>query len=148
MKANRLFIACVASLSLAACGGGTELTAVLSGAAEKPAAITTNASGTANVTIDGTKLTVDGSFKDLSGNATGAHIHGPADANSTAGVFCNLTAPAATSGTLTGGSGAGSCAAMELTDAQIKDFEDGKMYVNIHTGANAGGEVRGQLNKK
>jgi hypothetical protein len=148
MKANRLFIACMASLSLAACGGGTELTAVLSGAAEKPAAVTTNASGNADVTIDGTAIKVTGSFKDLSGNATAAHIHGPADANSTAGVFCNLTAQAATSGTLGEGTGAGSCGAMELTDAQIKDFEDGKMYVNIHTGANAGGEIRGQLNKK
>jgi hypothetical protein len=148
MKANRLFIACAASLSLAACGGGTELGAVLSGAAEKPTAVTTQASGDSTVTIDGKAIKVTGSFKDLSGNATAAHIHGPADANSTAGVFCNLTAQAATSGTLGEGTGAGSCGAVELTDAQIKDFEDGKMYVNIHTGANAGGEIRGQLTKK
>lgn len=148
MKANRLFIACVASLSLAACGGGTELTAVLSGAAEKPTAVTTNASGSADVTLDGTAIKVSGTFKDLSGNASGAHIHGPADANGTAGVFCNLTAPAATSGTLSEGTGAGSCGGIELTDAQIKDFEDGKMYINIHTGANPNGEIRGQLNKK
>ncbi|HVG57201.1 MAG TPA: CHRD domain-containing protein [Hyalangium sp.] len=148
MKANRLFIACVASLSLAACGGGTELTAVLSGAAEKPTAVTTNASGNADVTVDGTSIKATGSFKDLSGNATAAHIHGPADANSTAGVFCNLNVPAAPSGTINEGTGAGSCGAMTLTDAQIKDFEDGKMYVNIHTGANPNGEIRGQLNKK
>ena len=148
MKANRLFIACVAALSLAACGGGTELTAVLSGAAEKPAAVTTSASGNVTVTIDGKKLNVEGTFKDLSGNATAAHIHGPADANGTAGPICNLNASAATSGTIDEGTGAGTCGALELTDAQIKDFEEGRTYVNIHTGANQGGEVRGQLNKK
>ena len=148
MKANRLFIACVASLSLAACGGGTELTAVLSGAAEKPAAVTTTGSGSADVTVDGKKLKVSGSFKDLSGNATAAHIHGTSDEAGTAGVFCTLTVPAAASGSITAGTGAGSCAETELTDAQITDFEAGKFYVNIHTAGNAGGEIRGQLRKK
>lgn len=148
MKTNRLFIACVASLSLAACGGGTELSAVLSGAAEKPTAVTTNASGNAKVTIDGNSLKVEGSFKDLSGNATAAHIHGPADANSTANPICNLSVPAATSGTISEGSGAGTCGALVLTDAQIKDFEEGRTYVNIHTGANPAGEIRGQLIKQ
>jgi hypothetical protein len=148
MKANRLFIACVAALSLAACGGGTDLTAVLSGAAEKPAAVTTTGSGNADVTVSGKKLEVSGSFKDLSGNATAAHIHGPADANSTAGVFCTLTVPAAASGSIGGGEGAGSCATIELTDAQVTQFENGQFYVNIHTAANAGGEIRGQLIKK
>ncbi len=147
MKANRLFIACVASLSLVACGGGTELNAVLSGAAEKPTAVTTNASGNVKATIEDKKIKVEGNFTGLSGNATAAHIHGPADANGTAGPLCNLNAPAATSGSLTEGTGAGSCGAMELTDAQIKDFEDGKTYVNIHTGANPAGEIRGQLIK-
>jgi len=32
-----------------------------------------------------------------------------------------------------------------LTDAQIKDLEAGKWYANIHTEANKGGEIRGQL---
>ncbi|KFE67115.1 CHRD domain-containing protein [Hyalangium minutum] len=148
MKANRLFIACVAALSLVACGGGTELTAVLSGAAEKPSAVTTTGSGSTDVTVDGKKIEVTGSFKDLSGNATAAHIHGPADASSTAGVFCNLTVPAAASGSITTDKNAGSCGAIELTEAQVADFEAGKYYINIHTAANANGEIRGQLIKK
>jgi hypothetical protein len=147
MKANRLFIACVASLSLAACGGGTELNAVLSGAAEKPTAVTTQGSGNAKVTIEDKKLKVEGTFTNLSGNATAAHIHGFADANGTANPICNLSAQAATSGTLSEGTGAGSCGALELTDDQIAEFEAGKAYVNIHTGANPGGEIRGQLTK-
>jgi len=34
-----------------------------------------------------------------------------------------------------------------LTDAQMADLEAGKCYVNVHTAANKGGEIRGQLAK-
>jgi len=34
-----------------------------------------------------------------------------------------------------------------LTDAQAADLEAGKCYVNVHTAANKGGEIRGQLAK-
>lgn len=148
MKANRLFIACVSALSLVACGGGTDLTAVLSGAAEKPTAVTTTGSGNADVTVDGKKLKVSGSFKDLSENATAAHIHGPADANSTGVVFCTLTVPTAPSGSITTTDAAEQCGSKELTDAEVSDFEAGKYYVNIHTNRNMAGEIRGQLIKK
>jgi hypothetical protein len=32
-----------------------------------------------------------------------------------------------------------------LTDAQLADLQAGKCYVNVHTAANKGGEIRGQL---
>jgi hypothetical protein len=32
-----------------------------------------------------------------------------------------------------------------MTDAQLADLTSGKCYVNIHTAANKGGELRGQL---
>ena len=32
-----------------------------------------------------------------------------------------------------------------LTDTQIAQLEAGKWYINIHTAANKGGEIRGQL---
>ena len=35
-----------------------------------------------------------------------------------------------------------------LTDAQVTAFADGKMYFNVHTDANKGGEIRGQMMKK
>ena len=34
-----------------------------------------------------------------------------------------------------------------LTDAQAADLMAGKMYINIHTEANKGGEIRGQVTK-
>ena len=34
-----------------------------------------------------------------------------------------------------------------LTDDQAKAFLDGKTYVNVHTAANKGGEIRGQISK-
>ena len=34
-----------------------------------------------------------------------------------------------------------------LTDAQAADLTSGKYYVNIHTAANPGGEIRGQVMK-
>jgi hypothetical protein len=32
-----------------------------------------------------------------------------------------------------------------LTEPQAADLLDGKWYVNVHTAANPGGEIRGQL---
>jgi hypothetical protein len=148
MKANRLFIACVATVALAACGGGTELSATLSGAAEKPA-VTTSASGSVKVTIDGDKLSVSGSFKDLSANTTGAHIHGPINDQGIGGVFCHLNVPTGRSGNISAnGPLDPKCSEVELTDAQIADFEAGKMYVNIHSENHRdNGEIRGDLKK-
>ena len=34
-----------------------------------------------------------------------------------------------------------------LNDAQAKALMDGDIYVNVHTAANKGGEIRGQLTK-
>ena len=73
-------------------------------------------------------------YSDLSGPATMAHFHGPALAGVNAPpiiVVKDLPSPMKGSAT--------------LTDAQIADLKDGKWYFNIHTAANKGGEIRGQL---
>jgi hypothetical protein len=73
-------------------------------------------------------------FSDLTGAATAAHFHGPAAAGATAGVAVPIT------GTASPMSGMAT-----LTDAQVADLQAGKWYVNVHTAANKGGEIRGQV---
>jgi hypothetical protein len=109
----------------------------LSDAAEVPPT-TGSGSGTATVTLDtATKqVTYNVTYSGLSGPAAAAHIHCGAAAGANAGVA--VAFPSATSpitGTAT------------MTDAQIADLEAGKCYVNVHTAANKGGEVRAQLAK-
>jgi hypothetical protein len=111
-------------------------TALLSGANEVPAVQTTG-TGNAEITYDTqTKtLTWTVEYSGLSGPATGAHFHGPAGPGENAGVVIslgdNLTSPI--QGTAT------------LTDEQADQLASGLWYVNVHTGANSGGEIRGPV---
>jgi hypothetical protein len=94
--------------------------------------------GTVTATYDtaSKKLSWKGSYANLSGPATAAHFHGPAEAGKNAGVAIPIspaTSPLEGSAT--------------LTDAQAADLMAGKWYVNVHTAANKGGEIRGQLTK-
>jgi hypothetical protein len=96
------------------------------------------ATGTVTVTFDtGTKkLTWQGSYSGLSGPATAGHFHGPADPGKNAGVAVPITP---NTSPLQGSA--------DLTDAQAADLMAGKWYVNIHTEAHKGGEIRGQITK-
>ena len=95
--------------------------------------------GTAELTYNtaSKELTWTIKFDGLSGTATAAHFHGPAELGKNAGVALpigqNLTSPASGKAT--------------LTDAQAADLMAGRWYVNIHTAANKGGEIRGQVTK-
>jgi hypothetical protein len=80
-------------------------------------------------------LTYTLTFKALTGPALMAHFHGPAKPGANAGVVVPIT------GELTSpvhGSAV-------LTDAQVKDLTAGLWYANVHTAANKGGEIRGQV---
>jgi hypothetical protein len=99
--------------------------------------VSSSGKGAATASLDtNTKtLTWTVDYSGLSGPATAAHIHGPADPGANAGIVVpfsgNLASPIKGSAT--------------LTDAQIAQLEAGKWYVNIHTEANKPGEIRGQL---
>jgi hypothetical protein len=82
------------------------------------------------------KLTWQGSYSGLSGNVTAAHFHGPAEPDKNAPVVVPLRE--------TGGSFSGNA---DLTDAQAADLLAGRWYLNFHTQANPGGEIRGQVEK-
>jgi hypothetical protein len=108
----------------------------LSGKTEVPPN-TSNASGDVLATLDtgSKKLTYTITYIGLSGPATAAHFHGPAAAGANAGVAVPIGSNPASP----------SSGSVTLTDAQIKDLEAGNWYANVHTEANKGGEIRGQL---
>jgi hypothetical protein len=134
-------IAMAAGLALAGCAGGSSsskmMSATLSGAQEVPPT-TAAGKGQADLSLDtATKtLTWKVTMSGLTGDATAAHIHGPAAPGANAGVVVNL-APNGMKNPLEGSA--------VLTDAQIADLMAGKDYVNVHTAANKAGELRGQI---
>jgi hypothetical protein len=115
-----------------------KMKATLSGATEVPANTSTG-KGAADIDYDATtkKMSWKLTYSGLTGPATAAHFHGPAEAGKNAGVA--LAIPNATSSPTEGSA--------TLTDAQAADLTAGKYYVNIHTAANPGGEIRGQVTK-
>ena len=113
----------------------TTLTARMAGTSEVPP-VTTPAVGMLTASFDaGTRtLTWTATYSGLSGPATAAHFHGPAAPGTNAGVVVPFTSAASPiQGTAT------------LTEAQAADLLAGRWYVNIHTAANPGGEIRGQV---
>ena len=112
--------------------------ATLDGKSEVPATTSTG-SGTADVDYDpaSKKLSWKLTYTGLSGPAKAAHFHGPAEAGKNAGVAVAI--PGATASPAEGSA--------TLTDAQAADLQAGKYYINVHTEANPGGEIRGQVTK-
>jgi hypothetical protein len=108
----------------------------LNGGTERPPTDSAGG-GVAEVSVDTVAHTLDYtlSFTGLSGAATAAHIHGPAPMGKNAGVVINFGAnpQSPVHGTA------------KVTDAQLDALDGGSYYVNVHTAAHPGGEIRGQL---
>lgn len=113
-------------------GGGIPVT--LSGSQEVPA-VTTSASGSGTITV-GADMSVSGSVTTTGVDGTAAHIHMAAmGANGPVIVPMIKTADGVWS----------IPAGAKFTDAQYAAFKTGNTYVNVHSAANKGGEIRGQL---
>lgn len=139
-----------ASFVIAGCNGGTEtdptetFSAVLTGAAERPNPVTTNATGDATVTWDPRTETF--SYTLNVSNIMGvlaSHIHGPATTEQAGGVLVTLQTPStpSVSGTFTSADNPTSVP----RDSLLSLLRAGLTYVNVHTSANQPGEIRGQL---
>lgn len=103
--------------------------------------VSTPGTGTATAMLDTDTgiMTIEGTFMDLIGTTTNAHLHGPADPGMNAGIFFGLTFDAgATSGSFSGTSGV-------LSSTVIGEILNGRSYINVHTSVFPGGEIRGQL---
>ncbi|MBI5388645.1 MAG: CHRD domain-containing protein [Verrucomicrobia bacterium] len=113
----------------------------LTGLSERPVPITNNAAGSALFSLEGNQLAFSINYSNLSGAATAAHIHGPATTAQSTGVVVSLVpfngGSFGTSGTLAG--------TVTLTPAQRDMIKNGLAYVNVHTTANPGGEIRAQI---
>ncbi len=132
-------LACAAAFALAspAMAATVNLKADLKAASEVPP---TDSKGTGSVTatFDTTskQLSWKGTVSGLSGPATAAHFHA-GEVGKNGGVAIPIAG--ADKGSFEGSA--------TLTDAQADDLMGGKWYVNVHTAANKGGEVRGQVTK-
>jgi hypothetical protein len=106
------------------------------------------ATGRGTVTYSNDLLHVDVVYSGLSANRSADHFHAPAPRGINAGVVYDLggITTGTTSGTILGD--------VTLVDgkyggkniaAQVQDIRNGLWYLNIHSSAFPGGEIRGQL---
>jgi CHRD domain len=76
-------------------------------------------------------------FNNLQGTQTDAHIHAPAAIGTNASVAIGFGPVGGTSGTITG--------TRSITATQLAQIRAHQGYVNVHSSAFPGGEIRGQL---
>lgn len=123
-----------AALSWAGTASAEDVKVTLSGAQEVPP-VQTQAAGQGTITVKDDK-SVSGQVTTTGVVGTMAHIHeGPAGKNG--GVIVPLKQDGDGKWTVPDGA--------KLTDAQYQAFKAGNLYVNVHSKANPGGEVRAQL---
>ena len=113
------------------------LSATLQGASEVPP-VTSSATGKLEATVNQQTMVMNYTvtYSGLSGGtATAGHFHGPAAATANAGVAVPFSGSLASpiKGEAT------------LTAAQLTQVLAGMWYVNLHTAAHPGGEIRGQV---
>jgi hypothetical protein len=118
---------------------GTGFSSNLDGNQEVPP-VTTNATGTASLTLTGAGLEFSLTVEGLT--FTAAHFHNAA-VGVNGGVVRTITNDFA------GNTASGLWSSTDsepLTPGLINELLAGNIYINVHTTANPGGEIRGQLN--
>jgi CHRD domain len=153
---STLALALVAAVVVAAiatsCGSSTAPTnksyvANLSPANEVPPKTTTG-TGVATFVDLGTEIDWTLTLTNMTG-VIASHIHGPAAVGVNTGVIINLFLPNVATPTLNGVVGRGiitnaNNANISLDSLRVL-FNNGNAYVNVHTSANPGGEIRDQV---
>ena len=134
---------------LGGCGGGDDgpvyvvRSASLSGGQEfVPTASLATGRGAVVVNADTREISGGMTFTGITPSAGGHHIHqAPSGAPTQNGpIIIPLTLSP-------GGRGATVPPGTVLTEAQFAAYQAGELYFNVHTAANPGGEIRGQINQ-
>jgi hypothetical protein len=102
-----------------------------------PMQATIAGSGAVTATLKGTTLVVSGTFSGLKTAATVARMHRSPKPGMRGAPIGDLTATAATSGTISG--------SIELTKEQIDDLGAGRLYVQLHSEKAPDGNLWGWL---
>lgn len=127
-------IALAVSGAYSAVASAADVKVTLAGDQEVPA-VSTAAKGSGTVTI-GDDMSVKGTITTSGVAGTAAHIHlGGAGKNG----------PVVVPMVKSGDNGWTFAAGAKLTEDQMKAFKAGELYINVHSAANPGGEIRGQL---
>jgi hypothetical protein len=139
MMFSRVFLAAALSVAFASAASAETVhyVARLDASKEVPKS-DSKGTGTLEATYDSKtkELSYTLTFDGLTGPATAAHFHGPAPHGQNAAVV----GPAGEKNPASPVSGV-----LTLTDEQAKELKASKIYVNVHTAANSGGEIRGQV---
>ena len=115
-------------------GGGMTSQVALYGAQEVPG-VNTPAEGSGTITV-GDDGSVSGSIKTTGVKATAAHIH-MGNAGRNGKVIIPLKRTSENTWEVPDGA--------KLTPEQLKAYKAFGLYVNVHSAAHKGGEIRGQL---
>jgi CHRD domain len=139
LRSSLTALACAAIFALAtpSMAANVNLKADLKATNEVPP-VDSKGAGSVTATYDTSskKLSWKGNVSGLSGPATAAHFHA-GEAGKNGGVVVPIAG--ADKGSFEGSA--------TLSDEQATDLMAGKWYVNVHTAANKGGEIRGQVTK-
>lgn len=140
MRHTKLIVAAAAATLFIATAHAETLKfhTTMNGQSEVPPKVTSG-TGTVEATLDTVtkKLDYKANWQGLSGPATMAHFHGPAEpgANAKVALPWGDNPPTPFTGTAT------------LTDQQAADLMAGRWYANVHTAQNPTGEIRGQMTR-
>lgn len=111
----------------------------LNGANQRPTPINVPGTGIGLLSLDGLNVTYQVTYQNLSSAPVAYHLHGLGTAQQAVGVLFGLV-PNGTLGT------SGSFSGQTTVDQATADgIVAGLTYFNIHTPANGGGEIRGQV---
>ena len=114
--------------------GGGDVAITMTGAEQVPP-VKTAASGSGSVRV-GDDGAVSGRFRTQNIAPTAAHIH-EAPAGQNGPVIVTLRKTGDNDWVVPDGA--------KFTPAQVASYKAGRLYVNFHTPANKGGEIRGQI---